>query len=44
MKIGDKVTMDKVWKYDSAIGVIDNITSDYVVVRWNDIPSYWHYT
>ena len=44
MKIGDKVTMDKVWKYDSAIGVIDNITSDYVVVRWNDIPGYWHYT
>tara|TARA_B100000212_G_scaffold247382_1_gene188973 strand:- start:863 stop:1006 length:144 start_codon:yes stop_codon:yes gene_type:complete len=32
------------WKYDSAVGVIDKITSDYVVVKWDNIPGYWHYT
>jgi len=44
MKIGDKVRMEPMWKYDSAVGVIDKITTDYVVVRWEGVPGYWHYT
>jgi len=44
VKVGDRVSIDKMWKYDSAVGVIDKITSDYVVVKWDNIPGYWHYT
>tara|TARA_Y100000592_G_C5246027_1_gene210581 strand:- start:239 stop:415 length:177 start_codon:yes stop_codon:yes gene_type:complete len=44
MKVGDRVKMEPMWKYDSAVGVIDKITSDYVVVKWDNIPGYWHYT
>ena len=43
-KEGDLVTKSNVWKYDSAVGVIDKITKDYVVVKWDNIPGYWHYT
>tara|TARA_Y100001938_G_scaffold146442_1_gene225288 strand:- start:1186 stop:1383 length:198 start_codon:yes stop_codon:yes gene_type:complete len=42
--VGDRVTMLNVWKYDKACGIVDKITKDYVVVRWDNIPGYWHYT
>lgn len=44
MKVGDRVSMKDVWKYDYAAGEIEKITSDYVVVKWDEIPGHWHYT
>ena len=44
MKVGDKVRMEPMWKYEVAIGVIEKITSDYVVVKWKGIHGQWHYT
>ena len=44
MKVGDKVRMAPMWKYDEAIGEIEKITESYVVVKWVDIPGHWHYT
>lgn len=43
-KVGDKVTMQNVWKYPTAKGKIDKITTDYIVVKWHGIPGFWHYT
>jgi len=45
MKVGDKVSMQNMWKYEEATGEIEKITADgYVVVKWDDIPGQWHYT
>ena len=44
MKPGDRVKMEPMWKYESAIGVIDKITESYIIVKWVDIPGQWHYT
>ena len=44
MKVGDRVTKDKVMKLENPVGIIEKITNDYVVVKWNDIPGHWHYT
>lgn len=45
MKVGDRVKMAPMWKYDVAYGVIKQIKKDgYVVVRWDDINGDWHYT
>ena len=45
MKVGDKVRMVPMWKYEEAIGEIQKITADgYIVVKWVDIPGQWHYT
>ena len=44
MKLGDRVKMEPMWKYESAIGVIDKITESYIIVKWVDIPGQWHYT
>ncbi len=45
MKVGDKVSMNEVWKYPYAVGEIERITTDgYVVVKWDGIPGHWQYT
>ncbi len=45
MKVGDKVKMSPMWKYEEATGEIEKITGDgYIVVKWVDIPGQWHYT
>ena len=44
MKIGDRVKMEPMWKYDTAVGTIDKITESYIIVKWVDIPGQWHYT
>ena len=44
MKVNDRVTRDKVMKVVNPIGTIDKITKDYVVVKWDNLPGYWHYT
>ncbi|MEL0098242.1 MAG: hypothetical protein VW907_01650 [Opitutae bacterium] len=44
MKVGDKVRMSPMWKYETAEGEIISITSEYIVVKWFDIPGQWHYT
>ena len=44
MKVGDKVRMAPMWKYDEAIGEIQKITESYIIVKWVDIPGQWHYT
>jgi hypothetical protein len=49
MKVGDKVRMSPMWKYDEAFGEVIKITKDYTVVKWKDvngeaINGEWHYT
>ena len=44
MKVGDKVKMSPMWKYESAVGEIEKITESYIIVKWKDIPGQWHYT
>ena len=44
MKVGDKVRMAPMWKYDEAVGEVQKITESYVIVKWVDIPGQWHYT
>ncbi len=44
MKVGDKVKMSPMWKYEEATGEIEKITESYVIVKWVDIPGQWHYT
>tara|TARA_Y100001938_G_C7921286_1_gene344612 strand:- start:531 stop:713 length:183 start_codon:yes stop_codon:yes gene_type:complete len=43
-KPGDYVTMSNMWKYDIVWGTVDKVTPEYVVVKWDNIPGYWHYT
>tara|TARA_B100000886_G_scaffold147620_1_gene100359 strand:+ start:3680 stop:3856 length:177 start_codon:yes stop_codon:yes gene_type:complete len=44
VKIGDKVRMEKMWKYEVSVGIVEKITSEYVVVKWEGVPGHWHYT
>tara|TARA_B100000131_G_scaffold310921_1_gene343122 strand:+ start:1282 stop:1458 length:177 start_codon:yes stop_codon:yes gene_type:complete len=44
MKEGERVKMSPMWKYESATGIIEKVTTDYVIVKWIDIPGQWHYT
>lgn len=44
MKQGDRVTKDKVVKVNNPTGIIEKITKDYVVVKWDNINGHWHYT
>lgn len=45
MKVGDRVKMSPMWKYDEACGIIKQITHDgYIVVRWDEINGDWYYT
>ena len=44
MKQGDRVTKDKVVKVNNPPGIIEKITKDYVVVKWDNINGHWHYT
>tara|TARA_Y100001963_G_C6409863_1_gene277904 strand:+ start:169 stop:351 length:183 start_codon:yes stop_codon:yes gene_type:complete len=45
MKVGDRVKMSPMWKYDEAFGVIKEIKkSGHVVVVWDGINGYWYYT
>ena len=44
MKVGDRVTRDKVMRTNNPLGSIININDDYVVVDWDNINGHWHYT
>ena len=44
MKVGDRVRMSPMWKYDSALGVVVKINKEYTVVRWDEVNGEWHYT
>ena len=44
MKVGDRVRMSPMWKYDSALGVVEKINKEYTVVRWDEVNGEWHYT
>ena len=44
MKVGDRVRMTPMWKYEEATGEIQKITESYIIVKWVDIPGQWHYT
>ena len=44
MKVGDKVRMEPMWKYEVSVGIVEKITSEYVVVKWEGVPGHWHYT
>lgn len=45
MKVGDRVSMSPMWKYEKAVGTITQIRKDgYTVVTWDGINGAWHYT
>ena len=45
MKVGDRVFMSPMWKYEKAVGTVIKITRDgYTVVNWDGINGEWHYT
>lgn len=44
MKAGDRVTKQKVMSVENALGTVDKITKDYVVVIWDKVNGHWHYT
>ncbi len=44
MKAGDRVRKDKVMKVIDAIGTIEKVNNDYVVVIWDKVNGHWHYT
>ena len=44
MKVNDRVTKDKVMKTDNPIGIVEKVTKDYVVIKWDGLPGHWHYT
>ena len=45
MKVGDRVEMSPMWKYDRAEGTVIKVSRDgYTVVRWDGINGDWHYT
>tara|TARA_R100000278_G_scaffold116343_1_gene95645 strand:- start:190 stop:378 length:189 start_codon:yes stop_codon:yes gene_type:complete len=44
MKVNDRVTKDVVMRVENPIGIIEKITKDYVVIKWENIPGHWHYT
>tara|TARA_B100001250_G_C19128479_1_gene498464 strand:- start:66 stop:245 length:180 start_codon:yes stop_codon:yes gene_type:complete len=44
-KVGDRVRMAPMWKYDEAIGTIKQIKRDgYIVVKWDNVNGEWHWT
>ena len=44
MKAGDRVRKDQVMNVKDAVGVIEKISREYVVVVWDGINGHWHYT
>ena len=44
MKAGDRVRKDQVMNVNNAIGVIEKVSREYVVVVWEGINGHWHYT
>ena len=44
MRAGDRVTKEKVMDRINAMGTIDKITDHYIVVKWDEVPGFWHYT
>lgn len=42
--LNDRVKMSPMWKHHTAVGAVIKITTDYVVVKWDDIMGDWHYT
>ena len=45
MKVGDRVEMSPMWKYDRAEVTVIKVSRDgYTVVRWDGINGDWHYT
>ena len=43
-KMGDRVTKDKVLRTENPVGVVEKVSKEYVIVKWDDIPGHWHYT
>ena len=41
---GDRVLKEKVLNIRNALGTVEKITAEYVVVLWDDANGYWHYT
>ena len=44
MKVDDRVKMQPMWKYESAVGTVIKVTKEYTVVSWDGINGDWHYT
>ena len=44
MNVGDRVRKEKVMGKTDVCGTIIKITSEYVVVSWDDVNGHWHYT
>lgn len=44
MKVGDRVSMSPMWKYEKALGTVVKIKKDYTIIKWDKINGEWHYT
>ena len=44
MKVGNRVTKKKVMNVTDAQGTVNKITETYVVVVWDKVNGFWHYT
>jgi|TARA_X000001382_G_scaffold128460_1_gene118212 hypothetical protein len=44
MKIGDRVTKEKVLNHLNPSGTVIKVTKNYIVVVWDETPGDWHYT
>ena len=44
IKPGDRVSKEKVLKVIDVNGTVEKVTSDYVIVVWDDVNGQWHYT
>ena len=44
MKVGDRVTKEKVLSHLNPVGKVIKVTKDYTVVVWDETPGDWHYT
>ena len=44
MKVGDRVTREKVLKNLNPVGTVIKMNKNETVVKWDNINGYWHYT
>jgi len=44
VQVGDRVMKSKVLTSTPAVGTVEKITKEYVVVVWDEVNGHWHYT
>lgn len=44
LKASDRVKKEKVMSVKNAVGTVEKVTKEYVVVVWDEVNGHWHYT